>query len=242
MAYLKSTSIDGDLSVTGGITVSDTGLIRESSGSDFYLGTSTVLPSRTDLNNIVDPGIYILSHSLTYINCPYSSENDCRMEVKESQLGTLYQTIYSPDGLYYRYIYLEDNVFPPWQLLKGVEDTGWNYVTLSSAVVPYRSNEAYTPRYRKIGNLVQVIGILSPSSNTNNIGSSAGVTIFTMPTGYRPVMQLVSLFQGTSTAFFTITINPTGVTTLHRYRNENGYVTPTTDVWMPFHFEYFTDQ
>lgn len=59
MAYLKSTNINGDLSVTGGITVSDSGLIRESSGTDFYLGTGTLLPSGTDLNNIVDPGIYI---------------------------------------------------------------------------------------------------------------------------------------------------------------------------------------
>lgn len=242
MAYLKSTNIDGDLSVTGGITVSDTGLIRESSGSDFYLGTSTVLPSRTDLNSIVDPGIYILSHLDTYINCPYSSENDCRMEVKDSQLGTLYQTIYSPDGIYYRYVYVEDNVFPPWQLLKGIEDTGWNYVTLTSAVVPYTSNETYTPKYRKIGNLVQIIGTLSPASNTNDLGSSTGATGFTIPAGYRPVIQVVSVFQGSSTAFFTVAIDTSGVATLSGYRNEDGYATPTTDTWMPFHFEYFTDQ
>lgn len=32
MAYLKSTSITGDLSVTGGITVSNAGIIRQVSG------------------------------------------------------------------------------------------------------------------------------------------------------------------------------------------------------------------
>lgn len=55
MAYLKSTNIDGGLSVTGGITVSDTGLIRESSGLDFYLGSVDILPSGADLNDYIDP-------------------------------------------------------------------------------------------------------------------------------------------------------------------------------------------
>ena len=29
---------------------------------------------------------------------------------------------------------------------------------------------------------------------------------------------------------------------IHPHRDENGYETPATDVWMPFHFEYFADQ
>lgn len=60
MAYLKSTSITGDLSVTGGITVSNAGIIRQVSGQDFYLGTtpgSTV----TDMNNLLEPVISYIS-------------------------------------------------------------------------------------------------------------------------------------------------------------------------------------
>ena len=84
---------------------------------------------------------------------------------------------------------------------------------------------------------------MSPSSNTNNFGSAAGATVFTLPAGYRPsVVPITSVFQGSSTSFFTLTINTAGVATLSRYRDENGYETPATDVWMPFHFEYFADQ
>lgn len=246
MAYLKSTNIDGDLSVTGGITVSDTGLIRESSGSDFYLGIGTVLPSGTDLNSIVEPGIYVLHHNYmtSYVNCPFSREDSCRMEVKYIwNVGTTSQTIHSPDGLYYRYAWNGANVFQPWELLKGIDDTGWQYVTLNSVVVPYDNNQGYMPRYRKIGNLVQVKGTLSPSSSTNSFGSSGGAVVFTLPEGYRPsVIPITSVFQGTSTSSFAMSINTAGVATISRYRDENGYETPITTSWMPFHFEYFADQ
>lgn len=64
-----------------------------------------------------------------------------------------------------------------------------------------------------------------------------------MPEGYRPsVVPITSIFQGTSRAFFAMSINTAGVATLSRYRDETGYVTPTTTAWMPFHFEYFADQ
>lgn len=110
-------------------------------------------------------------------------------------------------------------------------------------MVPYDSNEGYTPRYRKIGNLVQVKGTLSPSSNTNSFGSSGGAAVFTLPVGYRPsVVPITSIFQGTSTSFFARSINTLGVATISRYRDENGYETPITTSWMPFHFEYFADQ
>lgn len=55
MAYLKSTNITGDLSVTGGITVSNIGLIRESSSDDFYLGYGQSTTSITDLNDCLTP-------------------------------------------------------------------------------------------------------------------------------------------------------------------------------------------
>lgn len=249
MAYLKSTNINGDLSVTGGITVSDTGLIRESSGLDFYLGIVDILPSGADLNDYIDPGQKYASGEITTTlsNCPVPDNYVTRLINIQLSVSTLMQIILSTDGNMYKRnvtaITTSSPSFGSWSKVSYEQDSGWQYVTLNSVVVPYDNNQGYMPRYRKIGNLVQVKGTLSPSSSTNSFGSSGGAAVFTLPEGYRPsVIPITSVFQGTSTSFFAMSINMAGVATISRYRDENGYETPITTSWMPFHFEYFADQ
>lgn len=54
MAYLKSTNIDGDLSVTGEVTLAGQ-IIRESSNDDYYLGYGQNTYNITELNNCLQP-------------------------------------------------------------------------------------------------------------------------------------------------------------------------------------------
>lgn len=243
MAYLKSTNIDGDLSVVNNIILE--GGLNSTDGSDYYYGnTVKVIAGNTDLNTVTEPGIYLINYDVTptLTNCPVSSEDTIKLIVHRLNISVsnFIQILLTTVGIYYRYAWVSENVFKPWELLKGIDDTGWQYVTLNSIVVPYDNNQGYMPRYRKIGNLVQVKGTLSPSSNTNSFGSSGGAEVFTLPEGYRPsVVPITSVFQGTSTSFFAMSINTLGVATISRYRDENGYETPTTASWMPFHFEYF---
>lgn len=56
MAYLKSTNIDGDLSVTGEVTLAGQ-LIRESSNDDYYLGYGQNTYNITELNDCLQPFI-----------------------------------------------------------------------------------------------------------------------------------------------------------------------------------------
>lgn len=182
----------------------------------------------------------------TLSNCPVPDNYVTRLINIQLSASTLMQIILSTDGnIYKRNVaaIASTPCYGGWHKISYEDDTGWQYVTLNSVVVPYDSNKGYTPRYRNIGNLVQVKGTLSPSSNSNSFGSSGGAAVFTMPSGYRPsVIPITSIFQGTSRAFFAMSINTAGVCTLSRYRDESGYVTPTTTAWMPFHFEYFADQ
>lgn len=245
MAYLKSTNIDGDLSVTGGVTVSNAGIIRQVSGQDFYLGT-TQTSTITDMNNLLEPTISYISSNNVENTLNYPSEYAGKVIVLRSGSSIAIQIVIDNGAhMYTRSInnLTTTPTFNSWNSTSEDEDSGWKYVTLNSVVVPYDANEGYTPRYRKIGNLVQIKGTISPSSNSNSFGSSGGAAIFTMPAGYRPsVVPITSIFQGTSTSFFAMSINTAGVATLSRYRDETGYVTPTTTTWMPFHFEYFADQ
>ena len=73
MAYLKSTNIDGDLSVTGGVTVSNAGVIRQVSGQDFYLGT-TQTSTTTDMNNLLEPMITYIPSANVENTLNYPSE------------------------------------------------------------------------------------------------------------------------------------------------------------------------
>ena len=245
MAYLKSTNIDGDLSVTGGVTVSNAGIIRQVSGQDFYLGTtpgSTV----TDMNNLLEPTISYISSDNVENTLNYPSEYAGKVIVLRQSTNVATQMVI--DNGSYIYIRNIQNLtttptFNSWRRISEDDDSGWQYVTLNPVVVPYDNNQGYMPRYRKIGNLVQVKGTLSPSSSTNSFGSSGGAAVFPLPEGYRPsVIPVTSVFQGTSTSSFAMSINTLGVATISRYRDENGYETPITSSWMPFHFEYFADQ
>ena len=264
MANLNETNITNGLSVGGGITVDDLGIKRASSLLDFYLGPAEEIPTKSDLNNYVTPGVYDIpsGNMVSITNLPnieggigpsklfvietsyYSYNHGTRItQILFTAAGEIFirgsrNLPAPPDGTG-----LEDRwTLEDWEQIVPYSDSGWKTVSLNSTVKPYDDNEGYTPRYRKIGNLVQIKGTISPSSNDNVFGSASGAVIFTLPNGYRPsVIPVVSLFQGSSTDFFAMSINTTGSTTLSRYRDENGYVTPTTTAWMPFHFEYFVD-
>lgn len=54
MAYLKSTNIDGDLTLTGGVTLAGQ-IVRESTSDDYYLGYGQDTYSITELNDCLQP-------------------------------------------------------------------------------------------------------------------------------------------------------------------------------------------
>lgn len=58
-------------------------------------------------------------------------------------------------------------------------DSGWQTVNLTSEFKPYNNEEKYTPKYRKIGKIVEIFGQISPKATIE--GSSDWHTIFTLP-------------------------------------------------------------
>lgn len=63
-------------------------------------------------------------------------------------------------------------------------DSGWvNPGALANGWAAYVDSTYGTPRYRKIGKLVQVRGLV--------VAGTFGVTIFTLPVGYRPSLNLI---------------------------------------------------
>lgn len=112
-------------------------------------------------------------------------------------------------------------------------DSGWKNLTLSSNFVEYSST--YTPKYRRVGEVVDVVGAVKPTAVIE--GSTDLVTIFTLPSGFRPKSVMVTLCQGPGAAEWMLHIATNGTASFARHRGAGaaGYTDVATSAWLPFH-------
>ena len=118
-----------------------------------------------------------------------------------------------------------------------IRDSGWIDATLTSDFTVY---DTATPKYRKVGNMVEVVGAVKSKSAI--AGSTTQYPIFTLPEGYRPLnTAIVAICQGSGTNIWTLRINTNGVVSFERYRSGTSYVATSTSSWLPFHVMFFVD-
>ena len=82
-----------------------------------------------------------------------------------------------------------------------VEDSGWNDLELLNGAIPF-SNEQ-RPRYRKIGNQVFIKGVYKGLAQT-------GVTIGSLPAGFRPATKVIYVQSGTAYRIDRVDIDTNG--------------------------------
>ena len=127
--------------------------------------------------------------------------------------------------------------------MTGLPDTGWIYLSLTSNFKTYDAGSAsidYRLKYRKIGNLVQITGAVSPVS-TAVLAGGATVIVSTLPVGFRPTTEEVELNQGSIRNYFMCSVSPnTGNITVGRYRAGDSYPTSVAlNTWIPINVMYF---
>lgn len=121
-----------------------------------------------------------------------------------------------------------------WQLvLTG--DTGWITATLTSSFNPYGGSSGNTPKYRKIGNVVYISGIVTPASTISSTANTT--TIFTLPTGYRPPQSLTVVCQGSAMNHWALGVGANGDVTLARYGATSAVDVPV-GAWLPFSVQF----
>lgn len=115
-------------------------------------------------------------------------------------------------------------------------DSGWITPTLTSQFEAYVTEQ--TPKYRKVGNTVEVVGVVKATATiTSNVTRH---TIFTLPEGYRPSIDVNVICQGSTMAVWLLTISATtGDVTFSRYRLGDAYANIGTTVWLPFQAMFF---
>ena len=213
----------------------------------YNLEAGEAIPSGADLNDYVTPGTYTFlgSDASSISNYPPGiAKLTFRLTVMKTGNTTLLQIFVCTDVVCIRYNNRYDNTdhYGSWRQIAAEDDTGWQTPTLSSAFKLYNSAPENAVRYRRKNGVVTVTGVVSPASNTNDIGSSTRVDIFTLPEGYRPATNVVIMCQGTSRDVWTLVVNAgSGTVGASRYRDETGYVTPDTTAWMPFTVSFIAE-
>ena len=117
-------------------------------------------------------------------------------------------------------------------------DSGWLSPTVASQFEVYTAGKP--PKYRKIGKVVEVRGILKPKSTLSASSVGTEYTMFTLPAGYRPSDRISLLMQGSGMNKWMFDIGTDGVCSISRYGG-----TAVTDIpsgaWLSFQASYFVD-
>lgn len=112
----------------------------------------------------------------------------------------------------------------------GTGDSGWVTASMTSGFKAYSDNTAFAPVYRKFMQMVQVKGIVQP---TSQIAAGGSATIFTLPEGYRPSTNEYFVCQGSVKNTWLLTITSAGAVQMSRYGGTE-YAAATTGAWLPF--------
>lgn len=106
-------------------------------------------------------------------------------------------------------------------------DSGWHTLTLASGWTAYAASQ--TPKYRKVGNVVEVVGTLKP---TEQIAAS-GAVIGTLPKGCKPQIAQYTLHQGSGMNRWLLLADTNGNLSVSRYGTTAETAIPS-GTWMPF--------
>lgn len=118
------------------------------------------------------------------------------------------------------------------------KDTDWITLSLESSFKPYADKEENMPQYRRLGNLVEIKGIITPkktiSKNTNS------VKIFTLPNDFISNVNHQQICQGSGKNTWLLTVGMDGTVSFSRYG-----ITSIIDVepgaWLPFNTCFFIE-
>lgn len=134
------------------------------------------------------------------------------------------------------------------ELNNQIADSGWVNVPESELGDKFKFYSSGYVRYRKIGNIVTLQGVVSPIEEIT--GSQTEYRIFSIP--YSPSKTVYGLQQGSGAHHWLLTV--TGSSTgdsvnvnFSRYgikistNNTITYENVTSSTWLPFHLTYFMD-
>lgn len=196
------------------------------------------LEPETDLDDIRTPNIYVGENVSTYsyANCPITSGTFTLEVVPGGDNGQVKQILTRCDK-YGRNVYERTYYTSSWSDWYGE----WKMADLTKAgnFANYYNSGSEAPRYRRVGELVEIRGTVKPTADIAY--STDYTTIFTLPRGYCPSTSVFTLCQGSGHCVWLMRVDTDGNVGLTRYRNGDVSTTATTTVWLPFHCTFLVE-
>ena len=203
------------------------------------INSPTALVAGDDLNNLTEAKYYIIGNtavSSTIKNKPPMTTTETALiEVLLMGDGAQRMQRYhmcDKDDQYTWQRLLYSGTWGAWMLVAGC--SGWKALTVDSAFNLYSDNTA--PKYRVNGNLVTVMGALSPktafTSSATKVAMASGI-----PEGLRPDTPLTFICQGSGMNRWACGIETNGTITTSRYGIADFASVPTT-AWLIFNCTY----
>ena len=216
----------------------------------FYGGILPVmLESGTDLNSVTTPNVYLLKSGNSYVNTPVTG-GTIRFEVfgTDTALMQRFSIISKTNPRTYERAYYSDG-WGEWTHAVPNFDSGWQYPTaLGEYFKQYGSSSDNTVKYRKVGKIVEVRGIVTynDASSDTLYGGTDIQSIFTLPYGYRPSTPIYAVCHGSGAVTWLLSVKPNGEVGFSRYYNPGtgtyeDFPADNANPWLPFQATYFID-
>ena len=201
------------------------------------------LPEGTNLDNVQTAGHYMIGTttvSATVLNKPpwYTNTNSTAyIRVESAGNGQqIIQRYYpcSKDEQFEIQRIRSTNAWSEWLIVGGC--TPWKNLTIASGFGLYSGTASNQPKYKVSGNVVTVMGVLSPTAEFTS--STTGVTIASgIPANYRPSVNLQFVCQGSGMNNWCCSITTSGTITIARY-GTTATTTVPAGAWLPFCVTY----
>ena len=183
----------------------------ELSALDQVANINIVTDQSADLNSYTNEGNYFFGSS-SPTNAPESNSYGWLIVLPNAR-KTIVKQIWlrsaSINGMneYKTFIRLyTSSTWSNWKQVQMGGDSGWLNLPLASGITQYASSDQYKCQYRRIGDVVYVIGCVKGISANNT-------TIATLPEGYRPVNTYRYVNGRNPNGNSILTLTPSGALT-----------------------------
>lgn len=119
-------------------------------------------------------------------------------------------------------------------------ENGWTTAVRGGKFNNYNNLSANAPKYRIMGRIVNVKGVVSPSEEI--LANTTQHVICTLPEGYRPPTNIYTTCEGSAGNHWLCAVTSDGNVTFSRYSaGGSEWKTVTTTTWLPFNIMFTVD-
>jgi hypothetical protein len=176
-------------------------------------GSSQIIPDGTDIRAFAGTGFYI---GKSLVNMPNNDQSYFRFMINASgPTSRTFIAVSSANAIYIASI--NGGVWVEWEKVSTDKAPPWSSATLQNGWANFGGSEA-NAGYTKVGSTVRLRGIIKNGTTT------AGTTLFTLPSGYRPATSQYAVTLCSGNGIVRLKVDSAGAVTLNSAPSSSAWV------------------